>query len=151
MMCWFIEHEITGDVLLELDISILKEELEITAFGKRMRIANAIVELRRPASFSSDPHTSLNGTGSMGGVAPSTNGFVGNGGGSGPATVTGGDGAGSAYPNGSRRLDGMSIVSEGNEGLKVPVRIQLVCRAIGSCLRFIVEITSCTTSIVVAK
>jgi SAM domain (Sterile alpha motif) len=55
------EHEITGDVLLELDVGILKEELNITAFGKRMRIANAILELRRPASFSSDPAVFHNG------------------------------------------------------------------------------------------
>jgi SAM domain (Sterile alpha motif) len=51
------EHEITGDVLLELDLNMLKE-LDITAFGKRMRIANAINELRRPASVgSSSPST----------------------------------------------------------------------------------------------
>ncbi|KAF8513895.1 hypothetical protein JB92DRAFT_2830233 [Gautieria morchelliformis] len=63
----FVEHEITGDVLLELDVGILKEELNITAFGKRMRIANAIVELRRPASFSSDPAVFHNG---FAGVSP---------------------------------------------------------------------------------
>lgn len=51
------EHEITGDVLLELDLNMLKE-LDITAFGKRMRIANAINELRRPPSVgSSSPST----------------------------------------------------------------------------------------------
>jgi hypothetical protein len=44
------EHEITGDVLLELDVNLLKE-LDIAAFGKRMRISNAIADLRRPASF----------------------------------------------------------------------------------------------------
>jgi hypothetical protein len=37
-------------VLLDLDVNLLKSELEITAFGKRMRIANAIAELKRPAS-----------------------------------------------------------------------------------------------------
>ncbi|KAG0697293.1 hypothetical protein DFH29DRAFT_1003838 [Suillus ampliporus] len=47
----FIEQEITGDVLLELDINLLKAEIGIAAFGKRMRIANAIVELRRPPSI----------------------------------------------------------------------------------------------------
>lgn len=57
----YAEHEITGDVLLELDVGILKEELNITAFGKRIRIANAILELRRPASFSSDPTAFHNG------------------------------------------------------------------------------------------
>jgi hypothetical protein len=55
------EHEITGDVLLELDLNMLKE-LDIAAFGKRMRIANAITELRRPASIgSSSPSTQFAG------------------------------------------------------------------------------------------
>lgn len=48
------EHEITGDVLLDLDVNLLKTELEIVAFGKRMRIANAIAELRRPPSVISE-------------------------------------------------------------------------------------------------
>ncbi|KAG2138092.1 uncharacterized protein EDB93DRAFT_729944 [Suillus bovinus] len=47
----FIEQEITGDVLLELDINLLKAEIGIVAFGKRMRIANAIAELRRTPSI----------------------------------------------------------------------------------------------------
>ncbi|KAH7887418.1 hypothetical protein F5I97DRAFT_1860224 [Phlebopus sp. FC_14] len=47
----FIEQEITGDVLLELDINLLKAEIGIVAFGKRMRIANAIAEFRRPPSI----------------------------------------------------------------------------------------------------
>ncbi|OCF38908.1 hypothetical protein I317_07322 [Kwoniella heveanensis CBS 569] len=45
----FQEHEITGDLLLELDANLLKE-LDIPQFGKRMRIAAAISELRRPGS-----------------------------------------------------------------------------------------------------
>ncbi|KAF6761909.1 hypothetical protein DFP72DRAFT_877407, partial [Ephemerocybe angulata] len=49
----FTEQEITGDVLLELDVNVLKSEIGILAFGKRMRIANAIQELRRPPSVSS--------------------------------------------------------------------------------------------------
>ncbi|KAJ7786636.1 hypothetical protein B0H16DRAFT_1401843 [Mycena metata] len=55
----FTEQEITGDVLLDLDVNLLKTEIGIMAFGKRMRIANAIVDLRRPpspsASFSLAP------------------------------------------------------------------------------------------------
>ena len=43
----FQEHEITGDLLLELDANLLKE-LDIPAFGKRLRIAQAIGELKRP-------------------------------------------------------------------------------------------------------
>jgi hypothetical protein len=51
------EQEITGDVLLELDANLLKTELGIMAFGKRVRISNAIAELRRPPSISySDNH-----------------------------------------------------------------------------------------------
>ncbi|KAH9983046.1 hypothetical protein BJV74DRAFT_989158 [Russula compacta] len=46
----FIEQEITGDVLLELDVVVLKSEIGILAYGKRIRIANAIADLRRPSS-----------------------------------------------------------------------------------------------------
>lgn len=41
----FREHEISGDVLLEMDINILKE-IDILAFGKRFQVANGIKELR---------------------------------------------------------------------------------------------------------
>ncbi|KAH7912938.1 hypothetical protein BJ138DRAFT_1134406 [Hygrophoropsis aurantiaca] len=54
----FTEQEITGDVLLELDINLLKAEIGIVAFGKRMRIANAIAELRRPPSIVFSDHHS---------------------------------------------------------------------------------------------
>lgn len=50
------EQEITGDVLLELDVNLLKTEIGIMAFGKRMRIANAITDLRRPPSISYSDH-----------------------------------------------------------------------------------------------
>ncbi|KAF8165856.1 hypothetical protein B0H34DRAFT_794189 [Crassisporium funariophilum] len=54
----FIEQEITGDVLLELDVNLLKSEIGIMAFGKRMRIANFITDLRRPPSIEySDNHS----------------------------------------------------------------------------------------------
>ncbi|TFK46951.1 hypothetical protein OE88DRAFT_1738995 [Heliocybe sulcata] len=52
----FIEQEITGDVLLELNAELLKTEIGIPAFGKRIRIANAIQELRRPPSVISSDH-----------------------------------------------------------------------------------------------
>lgn len=42
----FAEQDITGDVLLELDLELLKTEIGIVAFGKRKRIANAITELK---------------------------------------------------------------------------------------------------------
>ena len=45
-----VEQEITGDVLLELDANVLKSEIGIVQYGKRVRIANAIAELRRPPS-----------------------------------------------------------------------------------------------------
>lgn len=56
-----IEQEITGDVLLELDVNLLKTEIGVMAFGKRMRIANAITDLRRPPSvvYSDHPTTEL--------------------------------------------------------------------------------------------
>jgi hypothetical protein len=47
-----LEHDISGDLLLELDANLLKE-LDIPQFGKRLRIAQAISELRRPASVMS--------------------------------------------------------------------------------------------------
>ncbi|KAF7432629.1 polar growth protein [Pleurotus ostreatus] len=54
----FTEQEITGDVLLELDVNLLKSEIGIMAFGKRMRIANAITDLRRPPSIVYSDHPS---------------------------------------------------------------------------------------------
>lgn len=39
------EHEITGDVLLEMDVAMLKE-IDLIAFGRRVRVYNAIKELR---------------------------------------------------------------------------------------------------------
>jgi hypothetical protein len=48
---FFVEHEISGDLLLGLDANLLKE-LDIPQFGKRLRIAQAISELRRPSSAS---------------------------------------------------------------------------------------------------
>ena len=42
------EQDITGDVLVELDLDLLKSEIGIVAFGKRKRIANAIAELKKP-------------------------------------------------------------------------------------------------------
>lgn len=36
---------------MELDVNLLKSEIGIMAFGKRMRIANAITDLRRPPSI----------------------------------------------------------------------------------------------------
>ncbi|KAK0544990.1 hypothetical protein OC845_005324 [Tilletia horrida] len=58
----FIEHEITGDVLLEMDVNILKE-IEITAFGKRFQVASAIKELKKGnnGNLSPAPVTTANG------------------------------------------------------------------------------------------
>lgn len=46
-----LEQEITGDVLLELDVNLLKTEIGIFAYGKRIKVANAITDLRRPPSI----------------------------------------------------------------------------------------------------
>ncbi|KAG9101848.1 polar growth protein [Ceratobasidium sp. 370] len=43
----FTENDITGDVLLELDGAALKDEIGITAFGKRSRLLKAIAELKQ--------------------------------------------------------------------------------------------------------
>ncbi|KAE8258318.1 hypothetical protein A4X13_0g1752 [Tilletia indica] len=50
----FIEHEITGDVLLEMDVNILKE-IEITAFGKRFQVATGIKELLKRLEEANNP------------------------------------------------------------------------------------------------
>ncbi|EEB96334.1 hypothetical protein MPER_04546, partial [Moniliophthora perniciosa FA553] len=43
----FTEQEITGDVLLDLDVQVLKTEIGIMAFGKRARLVAAIGDLKR--------------------------------------------------------------------------------------------------------
>lgn len=48
----FAEHEISGDVLMEMDVNILKE-IEILAFGKRFQVANAIKDLKKSLQASS--------------------------------------------------------------------------------------------------
>ncbi|CAO1614919.1 unnamed protein product [Jaminaea pallidilutea] len=50
----FSEHEISGDVLLEMDINILKE-IDIIAFGKRFQVANAIKELKGGVAGAQSP------------------------------------------------------------------------------------------------
>ncbi|KZT60847.1 hypothetical protein CALCODRAFT_480491 [Calocera cornea HHB12733] len=51
----FEEQDITGDVLLSLDLALLKDELGISAFGKRVRLNNAIGELRRSVGAAGSP------------------------------------------------------------------------------------------------
>lgn len=54
------EHEITGDVLLEMDVAMLKE-IDLVAFGRRVRVYNAIKELRQrtqPGNLMSSTSTS---------------------------------------------------------------------------------------------
>jgi hypothetical protein len=46
----FVEQDTTGDALLNLNVTSLKTEIGIDAYGKRFRIANAIDDLRRVAS-----------------------------------------------------------------------------------------------------
>jgi hypothetical protein len=43
---YFIDQEISGDILLELTLDSLKE-LQVTTFGKRFKIHNAINALRQ--------------------------------------------------------------------------------------------------------
>ncbi|CAE6454305.1 unnamed protein product [Rhizoctonia solani] len=51
----FQENDITGDVLIELDGSALKDELGVTAFGKRMRLLKQIGVLKRDEEKSKEP------------------------------------------------------------------------------------------------
>lgn len=62
----FQEHEISGDVLLEMDINILKE-IDIIAFGKRFQVANAIKELKGQGGLS--PALGVPGSSSSGRMA----------------------------------------------------------------------------------
>ncbi|KAN0061152.1 hypothetical protein ACQY0O_006887 [Thecaphora frezii] len=69
----FVEHEITGDVLLEMDVNILKE-IDIIAFGKRFQVANAIKELRKsvPGAEQATSPLAIRQPGSPASLAPST-------------------------------------------------------------------------------
>lgn len=49
----FVEEEIAGDALLNLDVNKLKTEVGIVAYGKRVRIESAIAECRRLAKVMS--------------------------------------------------------------------------------------------------
>jgi SAM domain (Sterile alpha motif) len=44
-MFFFLDNEITGRVLLKLDVNLLKSEIGITAFGKRIQIMDFIADL----------------------------------------------------------------------------------------------------------
>ena len=46
----FLDNEITGEVLLKLDVDLLKSEIGITAFGKRTHIMNSIADLQQLTS-----------------------------------------------------------------------------------------------------
>jgi SAM domain (Sterile alpha motif) len=77
IILFLTEQEITGDVLLELDVNLLKTEIGIAAFGKRVRIANAISELRRPPSISysdhpASPHSLMHGHSNPHSISPNT-------------------------------------------------------------------------------
>lgn len=61
------EHEISGDVLLEMDVAMLKE-IDLIAFGRRVHIYNAIKELKSRRSL----RTSTS-TGSM--LSPTMSGY----------------------------------------------------------------------------
>ncbi|BGP22425.1 phospholipid binding protein [Rhodotorula toruloides] len=68
----FAEHEISGDVLLEMDVAMLKE-IDLVAFGRRVHIYNAIKELR----LHTQPTRALTASQSTAGsfIAPSMTGY----------------------------------------------------------------------------
>ncbi|BGP29644.1 hypothetical protein JCM10296v2_001383 [Rhodotorula toruloides] len=68
----FAEHEISGDVLLEMDVAMLKE-IDLVAFGRRVHIYNAIKELR----LRTQPPRALTASQSTAGsfIAPSMTGY----------------------------------------------------------------------------
>ena len=55
----FVEQEIAGDALLDLDVGKLKTEIGIAAYGKRVRIENAIAECRRLAKVMSSSSSTI--------------------------------------------------------------------------------------------
>lgn len=57
----FTEHEITGDVLLELDLNTLKE-IDLTAFGRRVRVNKAIQDLKKSVLPAAGPPGSGSGS-----------------------------------------------------------------------------------------
>ncbi|GAA5891794.1 hypothetical protein JCM5296_001863 [Sporobolomyces johnsonii] len=63
----FAEHEISGDVLLEMDVAMLKE-IDLVAFGRRVHIYNAIKELKSRRSMQSS-------VSSAGMLSPSMSGY----------------------------------------------------------------------------
>ncbi|MBW0513128.1 hypothetical protein O181_052843 [Austropuccinia psidii MF-1] len=54
----FVEHEITGDVLLELDVNSLKET-DLSDFGHRVRVMKAIEELKKTFQTHHQPHPAI--------------------------------------------------------------------------------------------
>lgn len=71
----FSEHEITGDVLMELDMNSLKE-IDLIAFGRRVKVTKAIEELRKtlinPKQDTSSPSPRLDSSQSYSPVEPPT-------------------------------------------------------------------------------
>ncbi|KAM0751536.1 hypothetical protein T439DRAFT_212506 [Meredithblackwellia eburnea MCA 4105] len=78
----FQEHEISGDVLIEMDVNMLKE-IDLVAFGRRVHIYNAIKELRgrtsRPGSEiqASRPGSSMALSPTLSGYEPDSPGTMG--------------------------------------------------------------------------
>lgn len=103
----FREHEISGDVLLEMDINILKE-IDIVAFGKRFQVTNGIKELRSqvPGAVTtpglSQPGQNEGGLGSPALIAPG-------GGGPGSASNTPSYSPYNAGSNNGSNADGRSL------------------------------------------
>ncbi|GAA5977063.1 hypothetical protein JCM11641_001289 [Rhodosporidiobolus odoratus] len=67
------EHEISGDVLLEMDVAMLKE-IDLIAFGRRVHIYNAIKELKartHPELMAPPPSASRTNLGSSTSTGPS--------------------------------------------------------------------------------
>ncbi|GAA6063545.1 hypothetical protein JCM10212_002657, partial [Sporobolomyces blumeae] len=72
----FAEHEISGDVLLEMDVAMLKE-IDLVAFGRRVHIYNAIKELKSRRKLRTSDSTGSMLSPSMSGYDPDSPGTVG--------------------------------------------------------------------------
>jgi hypothetical protein len=106
------EHEISGDVLLEMDVAMLKE-IDLIAFGRRVHIYNAIKELKSRRSLRMSTSTGSMLSPAMSGYEPDSPGTVGS-----PTTYQSPE---SRWENGrqSEKLAGLGLDSESAAGSSV--------------------------------
>ncbi|GAA5873399.1 hypothetical protein JCM16303_001114 [Sporobolomyces ruberrimus] len=121
----FAEHEISGDVLLEMDVAMLKE-IDLIAFGRRVHIYNAIKELKSRRSLRMSTSTGSMLSPAMSGYEPDSPGTVGS-----PTTYQSPE---SRWENGrqSEKLAGLGLDSESAAGSSVRAPSSLGQRSVNN-------------------